>query len=195
LSEFEDDMLLNMADLNFREGEPFSYLNFMPFEVSGRQYWPKHGTIRNIFYKFRKEGKIKKYRNSKPVFYQLTESTLDKKTMTHAHMGGLSLISNNDSLYTKFKHLPTGNQSIHDIRIRIIVPNIYEAYAVNTKFRMADHSGDITLPYWNIDNATIQIRIHKTDTVSIILACSREPFPLDVSGIIAFFTTLGQIRC
>ncbi len=195
MSELEDAMFLHMAHLNFVEHESFSYFNFMPFEVDGRQYNPKYGTIKNIFSKFRKESKIKYYRKSIPAFYQLTESNLPIKSMTLTHMGGIpSVISHNNPLYSKLKNLPMDKRSIHDIRIRLTVPNIYEAFAINTKFPIADYSGDITLPYWNIDNATIQIRIHKTNTVSIILGCTREPFPLDFSGITAFFTTLGQIR-
>jgi hypothetical protein len=38
----------------------------------------------------------------------------------------------------------------------------------------------------------VQVRVHKTDTVSVITACSREPFPLDYNGIIRFFTTLAS---
>lgn len=84
--------------------------------------------------------------------------------------------------------------SIHDVHTWLKAPKIYEAFAVNTSFPEEKYSGDITLPSWVIDNAIIQTRIHKRDTVSAILGCSQEPFPLDFSGIIAFFTALGQIR-
>jgi hypothetical protein len=166
----------------------------MPFEVNGSQYNPKYGTIKNIFSKFMKQGKIKYYCKSKPVFFELMESNLGKKSMTVTHTEGLTVISNNDPFYETLKNLPMDKQSIHDIRIRFTAPNIYEAFAINTIFPEEKYSGDIRLPYWNINNATIQIRIHKTNTVSVILACSQEPFPLDYSGILAFFTTLGKIH-
>ena len=184
-----------MAYLNFSEGEPFSYLNFMPFEVDGRHYNPKYGTIRNILCKSRKEGKIKKYGKSRPACYQLTESNLGKNSMTHTHTGDIpTVISHNDPIYSKLKNLPMDKQSIHDIRASFKASNIYEAFAINTTFPEEHYSGDIRLPLWNINNATVQIRIHKTNTVSIIIACSREPFALDYNGIIAFFGTLREIR-
>lgn len=167
----------------------------MPFEVDGNQYEPVYGTIRNYLKEFRQEGRIKKYGKSRPACYELMESNLDKKLITHTHTGGLTVtVSHNDPFYTRLKNLPMDKQSIHDIRIRFTAPDIYEAFAINTTFPESKHSGDITLPYWNINNATVQIRIHKTNTVSIIIACSREPFPLDYNGIISFFTTLGKVH-
>ena len=144
MCELQDAMYEQMAYLNFSEGEPFSYLNFMPFEVDGRQYCPKYGTIRNILCNFRKEGKIKKYGKSRPACYQLTETDLGKKSMTHTHTGGMpTVISHNDPIYSKLKNLPMDKQSIHDIRARLTVPNIYEAFAINTTFPIQDYSGDI----------------------------------------------------
>jgi hypothetical protein len=187
-------MLEHMAYLNFSEGEPFSFLNFVSFDVGERHYSPDYGTIRNILCKFRKEGKIKKYGKSRPAFYQLMESNLGKKSMTVTHTEGINVISHNDPLYNRLNTLPMGQRSIHDIRIRFTAPHFHEAYAMNTTYHEENYNGDIRVPWWKINNATIQVRIHKTNTVSIILACSQEPFPLDFSGITAFFTTLGQIR-
>jgi len=195
LTELKEAMYEKMAYLVLSEGRPFYYGDFLLFDVDGSRYKPTYGTIRNIFSEFRKEGKIKVNCNSKPVFYELIDSNLTRKSMTHTHMGGiLTVISNNNPFYTKLKTLPMDKHSIHDIRLRCTVPNIYEALAINTKYPIRDYSRDIELPYWNIDNATIQIRMHKTNTVSVVLACSQEPFPLDISGITAFFTTLGQVR-
>lgn len=195
MTELEDAMYEHMAYLNFSKGESFYFGNFLDFEVDGRQHTPNYGTIRNIFSKFRRQGKIKVYCNSKPVFFQLTESNLGKKSMTLTHMGGIpTVISHNDPFYNRLKTLPMGKQSIHDIRIRLTVPNIYEALAINSTFPQEDYSGDIRLPLWNVDNATVQVRIHRTNTVSVILACSQEPFLLDYSGILAFFTTLGRVH-
>jgi hypothetical protein len=134
LTELEEAMYQHMAYLNFSERRPFYYGNFMPFEVNGSQYNPKYGTIKNIFSKFMKQGKIKYYCKSKPVFFELMESNLGKKSMTVTHTEGLTVISNNDPFYEMLKNLPMDKQSIHDIRIRFTTPNIYEAFAINTIF-------------------------------------------------------------
>jgi hypothetical protein len=197
MTELEDAMYQHMAYLVLLEGRPFYYGDFTRFEVNGRKYEPSYGTIRNKFSKLEKQGKIKVNCNSKPVFYELKESNLHYKSMTVTHTGGLIVtnISHNDPLYTRLKTLPMGNQSIHDIRITFLVPHIYETFAINTTFDKEDYSGDIR-PFkcWNVNNASIQITIHKSNTVSVILACSQEPFPLDLSGIVAFFSTLSDIH-
>ena len=195
MTELEEAMYQQMAYLNLSVGRTFSYFDFLSFEVNGRKYNPKYGTIRNIFSKFKKEGKIKINCNSKPSFYELKECNLTKKSMTVTHTEGINVISHNEPLYNRLRTLPMGHHSIHDIRLRCTAPfNIHDAYAMNTAYSEEKYSGDIRLPCWKLDNATIQIRIHKTNTISTIVACSLEPFPLDFSGIVAFFSTLGHVR-
>ena len=85
-------------------------------------------------------------------------------------------------------------QSIHDIRLKFTAPTIYETFSFNTPFPKDNISKDIRLPYWNINNAIVQVRIHKTNTVSVVIGCSLEPFPLNYNGIIRFFTTLASTQ-
>lgn len=192
MSEVDDAMLQRMFHIVCDEHKSFSYLDFLDLV--------KPTTYRNKICKLKKDGiveldyisgiafhTLKGYRRGKPV-------TLD-------HIGGISssvplslLVGHNDPVYQIIKTLPMDRQAIHDIRAKFQSPNIYETVSHTTtpfQFPKDDVNCDIRLPYWNVNKAVVQVRIHKTDTVTIIVACSREPFAFDYSGIIRFFNTLA----
>jgi hypothetical protein len=187
MSNLDDVMQERMAYIVFHERRPFSYSDFSDLM--------KHQTFRNMICRLKKDGIVELNHNSGIAFYTLKGQPFGKSS-TPIHTGGLTVnVSNNDPLYQRIKNLPMGKQSIHDIRITFPVPNIYEAFAINTTFHEEKYSGDIRpFKLWNLDNSSVQVTIHKSNTVSVILACSQEPFPLDYSGIIAFFSTLADIH-
>jgi hypothetical protein len=85
-------------------------------------------------------------------------------------------------------------QSIHDVRLRFKVPDIWKMFSVNPDYRINKKSKDISIPTWNKNNTLVRTMIHKTDTVSVIIGCSLEPIPLDVNGIIRFFNLLVRVE-
>jgi hypothetical protein len=183
MSDLDDAMEERMAYIVFIEHRPFSYIDFHDLM--------KPKTYRNKISKLKKDGKVKLCYKSVCAFHTLQGHNFGKPvTPNHTEV----TISHNDPVNQMFKNLPKDNQSIHDIRSRFTAHNIYETFSNNTPFPKDDVNKDIRLPYWNINNAIVQIRIHKTDTVSVIIACSRETFSLDHSGIIAFFTILARIQ-
>jgi hypothetical protein len=50
------------------------------------------------------------------------------------------------------------------------------------------------LPVWKIRDLLVKVRIHRTDTVSIVIGCSLNPITLDVSGIIRLTNTLSIVE-
>jgi hypothetical protein len=181
MSDLEDVMLERMIHIVNDEHKPFSYLDFLDLM--------KPKTYRNKISKLKKDGIVEIDFKSSIAFHTLKGHRFGKAG-TRNHTG--VTISHNDPIYNMIKNLPMDKQSIHNIRLRFTAPNIYETFSVNTPFPKDDLSKDIPLPYWNIHNAMVQVRIHKTNTVSVIIACAREPFPLDYNGIIRFFTTLAS---
>ena len=67
----EDIFLDRMAVLVYVEKRPFSYRDFLLFEHEGETNHYEHGTIRNIFSKLGKEGKIERIFQSTQAFYTL----------------------------------------------------------------------------------------------------------------------------
>jgi hypothetical protein len=181
MSDLDDAMLERMTYIVNHELRPFSYMDFLNLM--------KHKTFRNKISKLKKEGIVELDFNSGIAFYTLKDHRFGKAG-TPNHTG--VTISHNDPVYQMIKNLPMDKQSIHNIRLRFTAPNIYETFSDNTTFPKDTRSGDIRLPYWNKNNAIVQVRIHKTDTVSVIIDCSFEPFPLDANGINRFFTTLAS---
>ena len=180
MSSLDDAMQERMAYIVFHENRPFSYSDFLDIM--------KHKTFRNKILELKKKEIVELDYNSGIAFYTLKGYRRGKAGTRH-HTG--VTISHKDPVYQMIKNLPMDKQSIHDIRLKFEAPNIYETFSVNTPFDKDDINKDIRLPYWNTNNAIMQVRIHKTNTVSVIVACAREPFPLDYNGIIRFFTTLA----
>jgi hypothetical protein len=189
MSKLDEAMLQDMAYIVIHENRPYCYRDFLRWNDGEKEWRMKHKTFRNKISKLKKDGKAKSCYNSGCAFYTI-EGYDFGKAGTPYHTG--VTISHNHPIYQVIKNLPVDKQCIHNIRLRFTARNIYETFSLNTTFPKYDVSGDILLPYWNKNNAIVQVRIHKTDTVSIIVGCSLEPFPLDYNGIIRFFTTLAS---
>jgi hypothetical protein len=181
MSDLDDAMEERMAYIVFIEHRPFSNRDFLDIM--------KPKTYRNKISKLKKDGIVELDTKSSIAFYTFKGRRFGKAG-TPNHTG--VTISHNDPIYNMIKNLPMDKQSIHNIRLRFTAPNIYETFSVNTPFPKDDISKDIQIPYWNINNAMVQVRIHKTNTVSVVIGCSFEPFPLDANGINRFFTTLAS---
>ena len=57
-----------------------------------------------------------------------------------------------------------------------------------------DVSKDILIPTYNIDDILVRVIVHKTDTVSVSMACSLAPVSADVSGVIRISETLTRVE-
>jgi hypothetical protein len=185
MSELDDAMLERMIHIVYDEHKPFSYLDFIDLM--------KPKTYRNKVSKLKKDGIVELDIKSIPAFYTLKGCKFGKSgTPTHTVVFPLN---NNDPLYKTLQNLPFGSHSIHDIRLRFNVPNIYETLTLkgsrySFNFPRNTTSGDIPIPSFFKDNAIVRIIIHKTDVVSVIIGCSKQPIPLDTDGLIRFFGLL-----
>ena len=118
--------------------------------------------------------------------------------MTDNHMV-VTLSSN--PLYRIIKDLPLEKNSVHDIRLKFQVPDIYYQVIVSRSTHCLLHeyttnpvSKDISLPVWQIENLDVKVVIHKTNTVSVILSCSYSPIAVDVTGIIRLTNVLAVVK-
>ena len=69
MSELDCAMLKHMEYLVESEQRPFTYIDFLSFEVDGKQYKMSHGTFRNKISKLVKSGKVELSCNSGIGFY------------------------------------------------------------------------------------------------------------------------------
>ena len=122
------------------------------------------------------------------AFYTLTGYKFGK-SMTPNHT-----VVHNNPIYRILKDLPFDKQSIHDVRLVFKAPKIWQTVSFNPDFHKNNRSQDIIIPVWSKNNALIKTVIHKTDTVSVTIACSLQPIILDGNGIINFFNLLARIE-
>ena len=162
------------------------------FEVDGEMYHVAPGTIRNKFSKFKKSGEIELECNSKPAFYTLKGNRFGK-TMTVNHTG---VNSNKMDLFVRFiQNLPMDKNALHNIQWKFVVKGIWKFLSTyHTDLHTNEVSKDILIPTYNFGDILVRVIVHKTDTVSISMACSLAPFYADLSGIISICETLARVE-
>lgn len=188
MTHLDDALEENMAYIVLSERRPFCYRDFLKFEVNGKVYFMTHGTFRNKLCKLRKCGKVEPSYYSVCAFYTLRGHKFGKP-MTPDHT-----VVHNNPFYKMLQDLPFDKQSIHDIRLRFKVPNVWKNLSINPNFHINKRSQDIAVPTWSKDNALVRVIVHKTDTISVIIGCSQQPIPLEYNGIIRFLNLLVRVE-
>lgn len=139
LSDLIDAMIMHIHYLVHDERRPFSYLDFMNFEVDGHEFKMSHGTFRNNISRLIREGLVEISYRSNIAFYTLRGVKFDKASktaMTGNHIGvpsspvsvSLPSYGSSNPLYRILKNLPLDKSSIHDIRLKFISPKIYTLF-------------------------------------------------------------------
>lgn len=213
MSDLTDAMLMHIHHIIHEEHRPFSYLDFIRFEVDGQEYKMTHGTFRNYISRLTREGLSEISYRSNVAFYSLRGVKFNKASrtaMTGNHTGvsssstsvspSVSSLSSNP-LYRTIRNLPLGKSSVHDIHLRFASPRIYATisslisekaldygYTVNTR------SLDILLPAWTMSDLLVKATIHRTDVVSVVVGCSLNPVSLDFNGIIRLTNALSIVE-
>ncbi len=209
-------MLEHMAYIVFVERLPFTFKDFFRFTVNGKEYKMKHGTFRNKISKLNKNGTVELLYNSHIAFYTLKGDKFGKSAITHDHTGGTTSYnssrrtngnsisitnhnhkSGNGYLYDLIMSLPLEHNSIHDIRLNFKVKGIwstlYNHYNVSSpQLSINKYNKDILFSTWKLNDILIRVTVHKTDTVSIIVACTLRPIPINFDGISKFIEMLTR---
>ena len=192
MSALDNTMLDHMGYLVFSERRAFCFRDFLRFEVDGEVYGMTPGTFRNKISRLRKSGEIEFAYNSGTAFYTLPGYRFGKP-MTPNHTG----VNHKkiDSFVKLILDLPMGNHGLHDIRLRFEVVGIWKFLSTyHSEFPTNRNSKDILMPTYNIDDILARVIVHRTDTVSVSLACSYAPISVDISGIIRISETLTKVE-
>jgi hypothetical protein len=200
-------MIIHIYHLVHDEQRPFSYLDFMKFEVDGLEFKMTHGTFRNNVSSLMKEGLVEVSYKSHITFYTLKGVKFGiarRIAMTDDHMVVTTPYTthqlSSNPVYRIIKDLPIEKNSVHDIRLKFKVPEIYHVIVSQTAHSLLygcvtnPISKDISLRVWQIENLNVKVVIHKTDTVSVIIGCSYSPIAVDVAGIIRLTNALSVVR-
>jgi hypothetical protein len=186
MSNLDDAMIEQMAYLVFRERRPFSYLDFLSFEIDGQQHKMARGTFRNKVSKLVRNGQVEVAYMSGLAFYTLKGVSFGKLAVTPSHTGV------HNPILKLIENLPMDKRALHDIRLRFKVQDIWSILSTNSDLSLNPISKDIGLKPWITDGLLIKITIHKTNTVTVIVGCSYEPVAVDINGIIRLSNALTR---
>jgi len=189
-------MKVHIKRLVLIDKRPFSFHDFLDFEVNGERYGMTHGTFRNKISKLKKEGYVQFEYRSGIAFYSLKGLHFAKPkrgVMTDNHtvvssLSSLSSVSFIDSL-------PSDKHALHDIRYRFKVDSIWTVITTShPELKPNDISKDIALDPIVTHDLTIKTTIHHTDTVSVIVACSLNPIAVDLKGLLRLSNALTRVE-
>ena len=212
LTELEDAMLMHTESIIRDDHRPVSFLDFMHFEMEGREFTMTHGTFRNKISKLRKEGIVELAYNYGIAFYTLKGVKIGKQiatSMTGNHIGVQVLLQHvhripnikKHPLYKCIKNHPFDKAAVHDLQLKFIAAGLWSILFGNnsnsnstSSITPGPYSQDIRLKKRVINTLEIQVTVHHTDTVAIVIGCSNAPIAVDVYGVVRLSEALAEIE-
>ena len=210
MTKVDEAMLKHIEHIIVAEKRPFSYMDFQSFRVQGNEYRMKHGTFRNKISKLVRDGIAELECKSNIAFYTLKGMNFGKKksmmtpSLTPYHMGVYSVTEPNSVIMANtctsplicniIRGIPSDKNALHDIHYRFKVPDIWAILSLSKKYHTNDISKDILVHTLNISRLRITTTIHRTDTVSVIVACSNTPVVADIYGLIRLSNALTRVE-
>jgi hypothetical protein len=200
----DDAMRKHIEYIVCRDRRPFSFIDFLTFEVGQQHYKMSHGTFRNKISAMLKAGEIELAYYSKQAFYTI-KGVKFAKTMTADHTGGtLSSTSicspqelryiKNHPVYRVIQNIPFDKSALHDIRLRVTAGGIWRILSRIPTLSMNYNSKDILVIKEEINQLNIMVTVHHSDTISVVVGCSYYPVAVDISGVIRLSNALTLIH-
>src|SRR6476660_5822445 len=186
--------LEKIKDIVHNEQRPSCFRDFLFFELDGKEYRYKYGTIRNILSKLRQMGKIERVYNSGIAFHTLKVVKVGKSiTSNHTEY---SLSYTQRSLMKFLYCLETDKPAIHDIHLKFPLRGVWPILSSSPSNLIINkdekYSKDITIKEIIHDNFKIKMYVHQPNTVSIVISCTDNPISIDDDGILKISTGLAR---
>jgi hypothetical protein len=93
--------------------------------------------------------------------------------------------------------LPKESKGLHDIHTSFQVLDIWQVLSESKRFKVNEHNKGILLPHFNIDGLKITANVHHSDTVTVTVACSKNPISTkvaDANGVIRLAAALARTQ-
>lgn len=122
--------------------------------------------------------------------------------MTPNHMGvsPVTNVTNTEDItklpiYKEIQKLTPEKRALHDIHLKFQVPDIWTIINSSKKYTSNHVSQDISLPFIITSNRLkIHTIVHRTDTVTVSIACSFAPIATDTDGLIRLSNALTRVE-
>lgn len=192
MSRMIDAVYNRLKFINQVEHKPASYDDLKVIEIEGKLHEINYGTLRNILCTLKKDGKIERYYNSRASFFVLKGVKFGKQRTTHA----ITEYSKSQ-LSEVVQQLPEESKGLHDIHTSFQVQDIWTILYDSKRYKANEHNKGILLPHFNIDGLKITANVHHTDTVTVTVACSKNPISTkieDANGVIRLAAALARTQ-
>ena len=200
----DNAMRKHIAYLVLTEKRPFSFIDFLTFEVDQQHYNMSHGTFRNKISAMLKREEVEVAYYSKQAFYTI-KGVGFAKTMTLDHTGGTLSSSSicspqqlrcikNHPVYRVIQNIPFGKSALHDIRLRTTVHGIWSLLSRIPSLSIDANSKDILVIKEQINHLNIRMTVHHSDTLGVVIGCAYCPVAVDIAGVIRLSNALTLIH-
>ena len=202
----DDAMRKHIEHIICTERRPFSFIDFLTFEVDQQHYKMSHGTFRNKISAMLKREEVEVAYYSKQAFYTINGVSFSKQ-MTLDHTGGIlssSLSSicsieelrhiKNHPVYRLIQDTPFDKSALHNIRLRTTVNGIWYLLSRIPSLSMNQNSKDILVIKEEINQLNIRVTVHHSDTISVVIGCAYCPVAVDIAGVIRLSNALTLIH-
>jgi hypothetical protein len=201
----DDAMRKHIEYIVCTERRPFSFIDFLTFEVHQQHYKMSHGTFRNKISAMLKGGEIELAYYSRRAFYTINGVNFSKQ-MTPDHTGGILSSSSsicsphelrcikNHPVYRVIQDTPFEKSALHDIRLRTTVNGIWRLLSHIPSLSMNHNSKDILVIKEEINHLNMRVTVHRTDTVNMVISCAYCPVAVDIAGVIRLSNALTLIH-
>lgn len=173
--------------INKVEYRPAAYSDLELVEIGGKLRRTNYGTVRNIISALIKKGRVECPYNSKAAFFVLKGIKFGKQKRQDLEMKKLA---------NSIQSLPLNNRGLHDIHLRFTVLDVWKILFDSGKFKPVQNSVDLLLPSFTTNGMKIKMNVHRTDTVTVSVACSNNPVHVstieDVEGVIRLAKALAK---
>jgi hypothetical protein len=212
-----DLFLAKMHEIIQAEERTFSFKDFLLFKYKEQEYRFTHNTIRNYLSALGKQGKIRRVGNTNPAFYTLIDEKTGKPmTLYPIGVGSLRVHGSvrdlpipfhiqrfnhkQNNFYSSLNRLPMDKDAIHDINLWFKVRGLWEVIQVYSDYGYPVKSIDlktnrnVVLEDLDYGDHIVKTTIHKSDGVSVDVACTYSPIPVDTLGLVKFSNSLVRVE-
>lgn len=191
----EQIIYMKIREIVLHNKRPFTYRDLKLINVNGVSHSYSSGTIRNICYKLRKEGKIVLVRRSSQAYYTIKGIKFENP-VTFDYTG--VVINKQVQDYIKiFKIHELDDPAIHNIRLNFSLDILAEILQSN-RSNFIDHfdksNMNTVLKDICSDNIIIKTMIHNSGNVSVIVACTDNPITFDMHGLSRLVRGLSRLE-
>ena len=187
-----------MKDIVYNENRPFSCKDFESFSLNGQPFKYSNGHVRNTFSRLHRKRVIEKVYRTNQTFYTITGVKVGNSvTPTYITATPILTLEQRQHIIALKIH-KIYHPAIHDIRLCFVCEGLRSLLLLSNSESISNidklYNKDITLKEITLDDITLKIIVHNSDRVTVMVACSDNPIPVDYIGLAKLSSALTRVE-